>query len=93
MRLVKPLAIAFAVAFSGITYAGGDSISMNEPRFQSYEQGGPELLSEAEPMDSLEQESVAQEYEVYDVYVIPSEIVLVPSEGLSEPPLAGDERG
>jgi hypothetical protein len=88
MRLSKSLAIAastLALA-TGAAFAG-DS-------YRSYEQGGPELLSDAQPMDSLDYEYFAQsqEYEVYEVYMVPAEIVLIPIEP-REGPISGDELG
>jgi len=89
MRFSKSLAIAastLALA-TGAAFAG-DS-------YHSYEQGGPELLSHAqEPMDSMDREYFAQpqEYEVYEVYVVPAEIVLIPIEP-REGPISGDELG
>jgi hypothetical protein len=87
MRLSKSLAIAvstFALG-TGAAFAGGDS--MPQEAYQSYEQGGPELLSDAQP----------QEYEVYDVYevyVVPAdEIVLIPLEQPSEGQMSSDELG
>ena len=92
MRLGQSLAIAastLALA-TGAAFAG-DS-------YRSYEQGGPELLSEAQadsqPMDTLDYEYFAQpqEYEVYEVYMVPAEIVLIPIEP-REGPISGDELG
>jgi hypothetical protein len=62
--------------------------------YRPYEQGGPETLSESELIGSLEmldREYTAQpqEYEVYDVYVVPAEIVLIPLEEPSEAPISG----
>jgi hypothetical protein len=96
MRLTKSLAIAistFALG-TGAAFAGGDT--MSHEAYQSYEQGGPELLSDAqpEPMDSLDYQYFAQpqEYEVYEVYMVPAEIVLIPIEP-REGPISGDELG
>ena len=89
MRFSKSLAIAastLALA-TGAAFAG-DS-------YHSYEQGGPERLSDAqEPMDSMDRQYFAQpqEYEVYEVYVVPAEIVLIPIEP-REGPISGDELG
>jgi hypothetical protein len=98
MRLTK--AFAFAVSTlalsTGAAFAGGDSLS--HEGYQSYEQGGPELLSDAQPesMDSMDHEYFAQpqEYEVYEVYVVPADqIVLVPLEQPSEGQTSPDELG
>jgi hypothetical protein len=93
MGLSKSLAIAvsaFALG-TGAAVAGGDSM-------QSYEQGGPELLSDAqpEPMDSMDHQYFAQpqEYEAYEVYVVPAdEVVFIPLEQPSEGQMSGDELG
>jgi hypothetical protein len=58
--------------------------------YRPYEHGGPDTLTESELIGSLEmldREYTAQpqEYEVYDVYVVP-EIVLIPLEEPSEIP-------
>ena len=92
MRLTKALLSGVAaLGLSTAAIAGGDSMShgsmsqdlMPQESFQSYEQGGPDLLSGAQP----------QEYEVYDVYIVPAdEIVLIPFEP-SEPPISGNELG
>ena len=94
MRLTKSLAIgvsALALA-TGPAFAGEDSFS-----HQSYERGGPELLSDAqsEPIDSLDHQYFAQsqEYEIYEVYVAPAEIVLIPIDQPSEVPMSGNELG
>ena len=90
MRLSK----SFAVAASTLALATGAAFA-GEP-YHSYEQGGPELLSDAqtEPMESLDREYFAQpqEYEVYEVYMVPAEIVLIPIEP-REGPISGDELG
>jgi hypothetical protein len=90
MRLTKSLAIAAStLALAAGAAFAGDS-------YHSYEQGGPELLSDAqtEPMESLDREYFAQpqEYEVYEVYMVPAEIVLIPIEP-REGPISGDELG
>jgi hypothetical protein len=91
MRFTKSLAIAastLALA-TGAAFAGEEPLThQSDPMgyqpyaYESYEQGGPELLSEAQP----------QEYEVYEVYVVPAEIVLIPLEP-SEPSISGNELG
>ena len=89
MRFSKTLAIAAStVALATGAAFAGDS-------YHSYEQGGPELLSDAQPMDSLDYEYFAQpqEYEVYEMYVVPAEIVLIPIDQPSEAPVAGNELG
>ena len=90
MRLTKALLSGVAaLGLSTAAFAGGDSMShgsmsqdlMPQESFQSYEQGGPDLLSDAQPM------------EVYDVYIVPAdEIVLLPFEP-SEPAISGNELG
>ena len=90
MRLTKSLAIAastLALA-TGAAFAGeapltneSDPMGYQPSSYSSYEQGGPELLSDA------------QEYEVYEVYMVPAEIVLIPMEQPSEAPIAGNELG
>ena len=106
MRLTKSLAIAastLALA-TGAAFAGeapltdqSDPMGYQPYAYQSYEHGGPELLSEAqsEPMDSLEHEYFAQpqEYEVYEVYMVPAEIVLIPLEQPTDAPISGNELG
>jgi hypothetical protein len=105
MKLIKALVSGVAaLGFStGAAFAGGELMShgamsqdlMSQGSFQSYEQGGPDLLSDAQPVDSQERDYTAMphEYEVYDVYIVPAEeIVLIPFEP-SEPPIAGNELG
>ena len=102
MRLSKSLAIAASTlalatgaAFAGEAPLSHQSDPMGYQPYQSYEQGGPELLSDAqEPMDSMDREYFAQpqEYEVYEVYMVPAEIVLIPIEP-REGPISGDELG
>ena len=104
MRITKSLAIAASTlalatgaAFAGEAPLTDQSASMDyQPHaYSSYEQGGPELLSDAqEPMDSMDREYFAQpqDYEVYEVYIVPAEIVLIPLEP-SEGPISGDELG
>jgi hypothetical protein len=107
MRLTKSLAIAastLALA-TGAAFAGDGSLSHqshpmgDEPSvYHSYEEGGPELLSDAElareeySMESPEYSAQAPEYEVYEVYMVPAEIVLIPIEP-REGPISGDELG
>ena len=79
---VAALALSTGAAFAGEAPLTHQSDSMGYQPYYSYEQGGPELLSEAQP----------QEYEVYDVYVI-EEIVLIPLEEPSEVPISGNELG
>ena len=86
MRLPKSLAIAastLALA-AGAAFAGegpltdrSDPMGYQPYAYQSYEQGGPELLSE---------------YQVYEVYMVPAEIVLIPLEP-GELPISGNELG
>jgi len=87
MRLTKSLAIAFStLALSaGAAFAGeapltdrSDPMGYQPYAYQSYEQGGPELLSE---------------YQVYEVYMVPAEIVLIPLEQPSDAPISGNELG
>lgn len=87
MRLTKAVlsGVAALALSTGAAFAGGDS--MSEGSYQSYEQGGPELLSESQPMTPLEDEysmqspeysaQAPQEYEVYELYVVP-EVAVVP---------------
>ena len=87
MRLPKSLAIAastLALA-AGAAFAGegpltdrSDPMGYQPYAYQSYEQGGPGLLSE---------------YQVYEVYMVPAEIVLIPLEQPSEVPISGNELG
>ena len=104
MRRTKSLiAIAAALALgTGAAFAGegplthqSDPMGYQPSTYQSYEQGGPEMLSEAQLRDALELEQTAQspEYEVYDVYLVPAEIVLIPLEQPSEVPISGNELG
>jgi hypothetical protein len=104
MRFTKSLAVAASAlalatgaAFAGEAPLTDQSAPMGyQPyAYSSYEQGGPELLSDAqEPSDSMDQEYFAQpqEYEVYEVYMVPAEIVLIPIEP-REGPISGDELG
>ena len=105
MRLTQSLAIAastLALA-TGAAFAGeapltdqSDPMGHQPYAYSSYEQGGPELLSNAqEPMESADHQYFAQpeEYEVYEVYMAPAEIVLIPIEQPSEVPIAGSELG
>ena len=105
MRLTKAFlsgVAAFGLS-AGAAFAGGDSVShgsmsqdvMPQESFQSYEQGGPDLMSDAQPMGSQEREYTAlpHEYEVYDVYIVPAdEVVFIPFEP-SEPTISGNELG
>ena len=104
MRLNKSIATAIsALALStGAAFAGegpltdqSDSMGYQPYAYQPYEIGGPEQLS-GPYMNSMD-ESVAQsqEYEVYDVYIVPSDtIVQIPSEeDLAQPPVLGNEQG
>ena len=105
MRLSKSLAIAASTlalatdaAFAGEAPLSHQSDPMGYQPYQSYEQGGPELLSDAESpreeysMESPEYSAQAPEYEVYEVYMVPAEIVLIPIEP-REGPISGDELG
>ena len=104
MRFTKSLAVAASslalatgAAFAGEAPLTDHSAPMGyQPyAYSSYEQGGPELLSDAqEPLDSMDQEYFAQpqEYEVYEVYMVPAEIVLIPIQP-REGPISGDELG
>jgi hypothetical protein len=94
MRLSKSLA---AIAASTLALAAGAAFGGDA--YHSYEQGGPELLSDAESpreeysMESPEYSAQAPEYEVYEVYMVPAEeIVLIPIEP-REGPISGDELG
>lgn len=90
MRLTKSFAIAastLALA-TGAAFAGeaplmdrSDPMGYQPYAYSSYEQGGPELLSDA------------QEYEVSEVYMVPAEIVLIPLQEPSEVPISGNELG
>ena len=95
MRFIKALVSGVAaLGFStGAAFAGGESMShgamsqdlMSQESFELYEQ----------PMDSQERDYTAMphEYEVYDVYIVPAEeIVLIPFEP-SEPAISGNELG
>ena len=93
MRRSKSLiAIAAALVLgTGAAFAGegplthrSDPMGYQPSSYSSYEQGGPELLSGPELMS---------EYEVYEVYVVPAEIVLIPMEQPSEAPISGNELG
>ena len=105
MRLSKSLAIAASTlalatgaAFAGEAPLSHQSDPMGYQPYQSYEQGGPELLSDAESpreeysMESPEYSAQAPEYEVYEVHMVPAEIVLIPIEP-REGPISGDELG
>jgi hypothetical protein len=77
------LAASAAVAGEGPLTDRSDPMGYQPYAYQSYEQGGPEMLSEGQP--SLE---------VYDVYLVPvEEIVLIPLEQPSEVPISGNELG
>jgi hypothetical protein len=110
MRLSKSLAIAASTlalatgaAFAGEAPLSHQSDPMGYQPYQSYEQGGPELLSDAQSpreeysiespeeysMESPEYSAQAPEYEVY---MLPAEIVLIPIEP-REGPISGDELG
>ena len=107
MRLAKSFAIAAsAVALAtGAAFAGeapltnaSDPMGYQPSTYSSYEQGGPELLSEAETsmnasIQPPEYSAQPQQYEVYEVYVVPAEIVLIPVQESSEVPIAGNELG
>jgi hypothetical protein len=92
------LALATGAAFAGEAPLSHQSDPMGYQPYQSYEQGGPELLSDAESpreeysMESPEYSAQAPEYEVYEVYMVPAEIVLIPIEP-REGPISGDELG
>ena len=82
MRLSKSLA---AIAACTLALAAGAAFAGDA--YHSYEQGGPEL------MESPEYSAQAPEYEVYEVYMVPAEeIVLIPIEP-REGPISGDELG
>ena len=100
MRLNRTLAIAastLALA-TGTAFAGGDAMSPQEqqdflssmsPQEQQEFYGRSEapLSDQSDPMGY-------QPYEVYDVYVVPlEEIVLIPLEQPGEAPISGNERG
>jgi hypothetical protein len=100
MRLSR----SFAIAASTLALAAGGAFAGDA--YHSYEQGGPELLSDAQSppeeysmespaeysMESPEYSAQAPEYEVYEVYMVPAEIVLIPIEP-REGPISGDELG
>jgi hypothetical protein len=113
MRLSKSLAIAASTlalatgaAFAGEAPLSHQSDPMGYQPYQSYEQGGPELLSDAQSpreeysiespeeysMESPEYSAQAPEYEMYEVYMVPAEVVLIPIEP-REGPISGDELG
>ena len=107
MRLTKSFAIAAsALALAtGAAFAGeapltneSDPMGYQPSAYSSYEQADPQLLSEAESsmnesIQSPEYSAQPQQYEVYDVYVVPAEIVLIPIDSPSEVPVAGNELG
>jgi hypothetical protein len=99
MRLHRTLAIAastLALA-TGAAFAGeGPLTDRSDPMgyqpfsYQSYEQGGPEMLSDVQPSSPMEQ----YEDQVYDVYLVPvEEIVLIPLQQPSEVQVSPDELG
>ena len=91
---IAALALSTGAAVAGDAPLTHQSDPMGYQPYYSYEQGGPELLSEAQLRDALELEQTAQlqEYEVYDVYVI-EPIVLIPLEEPSEVPISNNELG
>jgi hypothetical protein len=106
MRLTKSIAIAVSTlslgmgaAFAGESPVTNDSdpLGYQQAPYLSYEQGGPEQLGgPSMSMDeSSMQSSPAQDYDVYDVYIVPSDtIVLVPSaEDEAQPLVFGNEQG
>ena len=107
MRLTKSLAIAastLALA-TGAAFAGeapltdrSDPMGYQPYAYSSYEQGGPELLSDAEAtmnesIQSPEYSAQPQQYEIYEVYVVPAEIVLIPLQAPVDVPISGNELG
>ena len=99
IAIAAGLALATGAAFAGegpLTHQS-DPMGYQPSWYSSYEQGGPELLSEAqtELMESPDAQYFAQpqEYEVYEVYMVPAEIVLIPLEQPSEVPISGNELG
>ena len=96
---VSTLALGMGAAFAGESPITNDSdpLGYQQAPYSSYEQGGPEQLSgPSMRMDEPAMQSAQpQDYEVYDVYVIPSDtIVLVPSEeDPSQTPVFGNEQG
>lgn len=104
MRFAKALlsaasALALSTAFAGEAPLPHESDAMDYQSYQSYEQGGPELLSDVQSareeysMESPEYSAQAPEYEVYEVYMVPAEIVLIPIDQPREGPISGDELG
>jgi hypothetical protein len=97
------LALAAGAAFAGEAPLSHQSDPMGYQPYQSYEQSGPELLSDAQSpreeysMESPEEYSMeSPEYSAqapeYEVYMVPAEIVLIPIEP-REGPISGDELG
>jgi hypothetical protein len=92
MRLTNALlsGVAALALSTGAALAGGDSMSEG-----SMSQDLMPQESDAQPMDSQEREytTLPHEYEVYDVYIIPAdEVVLIPFSP-SEVPISGSELG
>jgi len=82
--------VAALALSTGAALAGGDSMSEG-----SMSQDLMPQESDAQPMDAQEREYTAlpHEYEVYDVYIIPAdEVVLIPFSP-SEVPISGSELG
>lgn len=103
MRLNRTVAVAAsALALAtGAAFAGegpltdrSDAMGYQPFAYQSYEQGGPEMLSEAQPSMPDEYAMQSPEYEAYDVYLVPAdEIVLIPLQQPSDVPISGNELG
>jgi hypothetical protein len=90
MRLTKALlsGVAALALSTGAAFAGGDSMSqgsmsqdlMSQESFQLYQQ-------------ERDYTAMPHDYEVYDVYIVPAEdVVLIPFEP-SEPAISGNELG
>jgi hypothetical protein len=85
MRLTKALlsGVAALALSTGAAFAGGDLMSQDSMSQDSMSQ---ELMPEDYTASS-------QEYEVYDVYIVPAdEVVFIPFEP-SEPTISGNELG
>jgi hypothetical protein len=79
MRLTKALlsGVAALGLFTGAAFAGGDLMSQGS------------MSQDLMPQDMAS----SQEYEVYDVYIVPAdEVVFIPFEP-SEPTISGNELG
>ena len=91
MRMTKSFAVAASTLMlaTGAAFAGEDALTDRsdpmgyQPYAVQWYEGGPEYQYFAQP----------QGYEVYEVYLVPAEeIVLIPLDP-SEVPISGNERG